>query len=86
MVAAAKNKTGCTRILADKEARILNSWDATALMEAGAYGHLECVKIRAPLEVGMIDDRGRTAKSLASSRGRFDCVAYLSRFECVNMP
>jgi len=37
------------------------SYGETALMNAAANGHLECVKILAPLENGMRDNDGETA-------------------------
>ena len=53
MVAAYYGKTGCVRILAEKEAKMQDEEKRTALMYAAENGHLECVKILAPLEKGM---------------------------------
>ena len=54
----------------------------TALMYAAENGYIECVEILAPLEKGMKNKDGRTAKSIASSNK--DCYDYLSQFpeEC----
>ncbi len=50
MVAAHYGKTGCVRILAEKEAGMKDENGWTALILAAMNGHLECVKILAPLE------------------------------------
>ena len=77
MVAAYYGKTGCVRILAEKEARMKDEQGRTALMFAAGEGHLECVKILVPLEKGMKTNSGDTAKSYASG----ECRDYLRQFE-----
>jgi len=56
-----------------------DGFKCTALMCAARKGHLECVKILAPLEKGMKNNDGNTAKSYA--RNHQDCYSYLSSFE-----
>ena len=53
----------------------------TALMFAANYGHLECVKILAPLENGMKNILGWTAlyRTTSSSSNRA-CAEYLWQF------
>ena len=53
----------------------------TALMYAAKYGHLECVKILAPLEKGMKDNSGRTALMHADKQGHLECVKILAPLE-----
>ena len=84
MIAAGKGHAGCVRILMSKEARMVtNDCRNTALMIAAYNGKLECVKILAPLEKGMKDNYGETAKFIASPsrRNHPDCYNYLSSFE-----
>jgi len=49
----------------------------TALMFAADEGHLECVKILAPLEKGMKTNWGWTALMSAADEGHLDCVKFL---------
>ena len=54
MIAAQYGKTACVRLLMSKEARMQEqTYDGTALMFAASQGHLECVKLLAPLEKGI---------------------------------
>ena len=58
MVAAFYGKTGCVRILAEKEAGRQDGYDGhnrTALMLAARNGHLECVMVLASKECGKKD-------------------------------
>ena len=50
-------------------------------MYAAENGHLECVKILAPLEKGMKDNEDNTALMLAAERGHLECVKILVPFE-----
>ena len=52
----------------------------TALMYAAYNGRLECVKILVPLEKGMKNNEGRTAKYIARNNHK-DCYNYLRQFE-----
>ena len=45
MVAAYYGNAGCVRILAEKEARMQDGFNSTALVYAVYNDHLECVKI-----------------------------------------
>ena len=50
-------------------------------MEAAYKGHLECVKILAPMEKGMKTDGGWTALMIAAYNGKLECVKILARLE-----
>ena len=51
---------------------------ATALIYAAVEGHLECVKILAPLEKGMDDEDEETALMYAAMMGHLECVKFLA--------
>ena len=69
MVAAFYGKTGCVRILAEKEVKMIDGDKMTALMFAARNNYSECVKILAPLEQGMKDKNGWTALMYAALKG-----------------
>ena len=53
----------------------------TALMYAAEHGHLECVKILAPLEKGMKDEDGNTALCFTTySSSNKECAQFLWQF------
>ena len=49
----------------------------TALMFAAMRGYMDCVKILAPIEKGLKNNLGETAKSIAL-RTHPECAEYLS--------
>jgi len=82
MVAAGYGKAGVVRMLLSKEGGMHNTTDGeTAMMIAADNGHLECVTILAPLEKGMKDKDGSTAKYYASRNNNKACYDYLSSYE-----
>ena len=50
-------------------------------MHAAANGHLDCVKILAPLEKGMINSNKWTALMWAAWNGHFECAKILAPLE-----
>jgi len=80
MVAAFYGKTGCVRILAEKESRLQDGNGRTALMYAAGNGHLECLKILAPLEKGMKDKDGKTALYYTTHSSNKECAQFLWQF------
>ena len=50
-------------------------------MDAAWNGHLECVKILAPLDNGMKDNTGWTALVFAAARGHLECAKELASLE-----
>jgi len=78
MVAAYYGKTGCVRILAQKEAKMVDEYKYTALMYAAYRGHLECVKVLALLEKEMKNKWESTALMSAAENGHLECVMILA--------
>ena len=58
MGAGLRGRTECVRILAEKEAKMQDGNNNTALMYTAENGQLECVKILAQLEKGMKSNSG----------------------------
>ena len=81
MVAAFYGKTGCVRILAEKEAKMQDEEKWTALIHAARNGHHECVEILAPLEKGMQNNNGWTGLMYAAWKGHSECVKILAQLE-----
>ena len=50
-------------------------------MKAAEYGHVECVKVLAPLERGMENQNGKTALMTAAACGHLECVKTLAPLE-----
>lgn len=82
MFAAYYGKVDVVRLLVSMERKMQSPhYKHTALMLATKAGHLPCVELLIPDEVGMKDRNGETALMIAVSRGDMRTAAVLVKYE-----
>lgn len=82
MFAAYYGKVDVVRLLVSMERKMQSPhYKHTALMLATKAGHLPCVELLIPDEVGMKDRNGETALMIAVSRGDMRIAAVLVKYE-----